>query len=236
MPNLVVILIALLAFALGYLIAWALNVIKRQSQQTEQLTLLDGYIKKELHDELQSALSQKNDEITHLSAETARQHEVIRNLQEKLEADKKQLEELQGRFTTEFENLANRIFTEKAEAITTVNAQKLESIIKPFNEKINAFGKKVEETYINGTQERHTLKEQLAQLMKVNHQLSDDAIKAHTGTEGRQSVSGQLGRGAATATPRKRRNAGRSALQQAGQSPRRRGQPIPDGYSDPPPG
>jgi DNA recombination protein RmuC len=77
--------------------------------------------------------------------------------------------------------------------MTAANVEKLESIIKPFDQKIQQFGKRVEETYLKGTQERSTLKEQLRQLMEANNQLSQDAIKLTEALRGDAQFQGSWG-------------------------------------------
>ncbi|MBT8256069.1 MAG: DNA recombination protein RmuC, partial [Bacteroidia bacterium] len=69
------------------------------------------------------------------------------NLEKKLLEQKEELEQLQEKFTKEFENLANKILENKSEKFTKQNAEKLDVILKPLQEKIDKFEKKVEETH-----------------------------------------------------------------------------------------
>jgi len=76
------------------------------------------------------------------------------NLIQKLDEQKREIEEIQQRFVKEFENLANRIFDEKSNKFTTQNRDNIDQILKPLNEKIKEFEKKVEETYDKESKQR----------------------------------------------------------------------------------
>src|SRR5690606_39559665 len=68
------------------------------------------------------------------------------NLQNKLAEQKEEIEQLQKKFTTEFENLANKIFEEKTSKFSEQSKTNLAEILNPLKEKIYEFEKKVEET------------------------------------------------------------------------------------------
>ena len=184
---------ALIAFIIGYIIAWAVYQRKIRSQTEQYLNNMSGYVKAELYQELKQETTLQQQEVIDLSSEVSRKEEVIVNLQARLQEDEQRLTELQQQFKHEFQNLANRLFEEKSRTMSRVNAEKLEAIIKPFDEKIQNFGKRVEETYLKGTQERSTLKEQLRQLMAVNNQLSQDAIKLTEALKGDAQFQGSWG-------------------------------------------
>ncbi len=181
------------AFGVGYMVAWAVYQRRVRQQSEERLSQFAGYVKADLYQELKSELSQKQTEILELATEVSRQEEVIGNQRQRMQEDEQRLAGLQRQFKLEFQNLANRIFEEKSKSMTQANAEKLEAIIKPFDQKIQDFGKRVEETYLKGTQERSTLKEQLRQLMAVNNQLSQDAIKLTDALKGDAQFQGSWG-------------------------------------------
>jgi DNA recombination protein RmuC len=59
---------------------------------------------------------------------------------------KEEIEQLQKKFTTEFENLANKIFEEKTNKFSEQSKSNLAEILNPLRERISEFEKKVEET------------------------------------------------------------------------------------------
>ncbi len=120
---------------------------------------------------LERAASEKEEQIRKLSsAETE-----LASLQEKLLVQKKEVEELQKKFTTEFENVANRILKQNSEEFTQVNQKNISGILEPLKEKIQLFGNKVQETYEKGLKDQTDLKAELKKLQDLNMKISDDA-------------------------------------------------------------
>lgn len=99
----------------------------------------------------------------------------LRNLTERLSSQKEEMEELQKKFTTEFENIANKILEEKSEKFTAQNKENINTVLSPLNEKLKSFETKVQDTYEKGLRERSQLKEQIVQLSELNQTLSKDA-------------------------------------------------------------
>ncbi len=97
------------------------------------------------------------------------------NLLEKLENQKKEMEELQKKFTTEFENIANKILKQNSQEFTVVNERKIGDILKPLKEKIQNFEKKVEDTYQKGLKDQTDLKAELKKLYEINYKISEEA-------------------------------------------------------------
>lgn len=107
-------------------------------------------------------------------------------LQQRLEEQKTEINDVQKKFTADFENLANRIFEEK----NRQNKSNLDEILKPLGERIKDFEKKVSDVYNTDTKERATLAEQLRNLYDLNQQMSKEAnnltraLKGDTKTQG----------------------------------------------------
>lgn len=94
---------------------------------------------------------------------------------EKLEIQKKEVEELRERFNLEFEQIATRILEEKTERFTRLNKDNMDSILKPFGENIDSFRKKVEEVYLTEAKERFSLGQEVKNLRELNDRLSTEA-------------------------------------------------------------
>lgn len=116
-----------------------------------------------------------------------------RNLQEKLSEQKSEVEELQQKFTKEFENLANKILTEKSETFTKQNRENLDQILKPLGEKIKDFEKKVEDVYVTDSKERASLTQQIKTLHELNQQMSKDANNLTQALKGETKTQGNWG-------------------------------------------
>jgi DNA recombination protein RmuC len=98
-----------------------------------------------------------------------------KNLTGMLETQKKDLEEIQKKFTTEFENIANKILKQNSLEFTTVNQKNIGDILNPLKEKIQNFEKKVEDTYQKGIKDQTDLKAELKKLYDLNSKISEEA-------------------------------------------------------------
>ena len=115
------------------------------------------------------------------------------NLQNKLEEQKSEVEKLQEKFTKEFENLANKILDEKSSKFTQQNKDNLDQILKPLNDKIKDFEKKVEDVYVNESKDRAGLRAQIMELVKLNQQVSAEATNLTNALKGQSKTQGNWG-------------------------------------------
>ena len=155
-------------------------------------------------EEKERALAEKDKQIIDARAETEHEREKVIslgnelsaskanyvNLEKRLAEQKGELEELQSKFTKEFENLAGKILEDKSRRFTEQNKENLDTILTPLKERIADFEKKVNDVYITETKERAALAEQLRYLHELNKQMSEEAnnltraLKGDTKTQG----------------------------------------------------
>src|SRR5699024_8397531 len=86
------------------------------------------------------------DKIT-LGNQLAEQKTLNHSLQQQIEDQLKKQQNLIEENRLQFENLSNKLLDEKAAKFTKQNRENLDQLLKPFQEKIKAFEKKVDETY-----------------------------------------------------------------------------------------
>jgi len=103
------------------------------------------------------------------------------------------LKQAEEEMKLQFSKLANEIFEQKSKVHAEQNRLQLDTILKPFKEQVNAFGKKIEENYITETKERHLLKDQIIQLRTLNERLSDDANNLTKALKGENKTQGNWG-------------------------------------------
>jgi DNA recombination protein RmuC len=115
------------------------------------------------------------------------------NVQRKLDEQKLEIQELQEKFTKEFENLANRIFEEKSQRFTDQNRSSLDEILKPLSERIKDFEKKVNDIHLNDTKERASLTQQLKSLHELNQQMTREASNLTRALKGDTKSQGSWG-------------------------------------------
>jgi DNA recombination protein RmuC len=107
--------------------------------------------------------------------ELARKEQELLSAMEKLKNQKAELEEIQKKFTTEFENIANRILKVNSREFTEVNLTNIGNILNPLKEKIEKFEKKVDETYEKGFKDQTDLRSELKRLYDLNSRISEEA-------------------------------------------------------------
>lgn len=111
-------------------------------------------------------------------------------LQEKLKFQKEEMETLNKKFNTEFENIANRILEAKTEKFTELNKTNLNNILEPLGKNINEFKTKVEEAYQKESAQRFSLGERVKELAELNRKISEEAsnltraLKSESKTQG----------------------------------------------------
>ena len=133
-------------------------------------------------------LRDDRDKLTNQLATALAENKALQEKQESLQAD---LEKLNQKFLTEFENVANKILETKTEKFTALNRDNLTHILQPLGEKIQDFKKQVEDCYGKESNERASLKTEVKSLIDMNQQLASEAknltraLKAEVKTQGR---------------------------------------------------
>lgn len=115
------------------------------------------------------------------------------NLQEKLEVQKKEMELIQQRFTTEFENIAAKILKQNTVDFSMSNQKSITEMLLPLKEKIHLFEKKVEDTYEKGLKDQTDLKAELKKLHDLNLKISDEANNLTKALKGDVKKQGNWG-------------------------------------------
>ncbi|MFN9326600.1 MAG: hypothetical protein ACK6A5_14585, partial [Flavobacteriales bacterium] len=81
-----------------------------------------------------NSLEERTGRIVQLNSELATEQERGRALAARLQEQKAELEQLQARMTTEFENIANRLLTQRGRELNDQQQDKLGTILKPLQE------------------------------------------------------------------------------------------------------
>jgi DNA recombination protein RmuC len=138
-------------------------------------------------------LSTERNNLSAANARLAKAEEAFKNQDEKLRTQKAELEEIQKKLTTEFENIANKILDEKSKKFTDQNKTNLDIILNPLKDRIKEFEDKVDKTYKAESAERITLKTEIKQLVELNKQVSDDANNLSKALKGDNKTQGNWG-------------------------------------------
>jgi DNA recombination protein RmuC len=142
---------------------------------------------------LDQQIKEREAEMIHLTRELAVATTNHKNLKEKLEEQKTEINDLQDRFRIEFKNLANEILEEKSKKFTEQNRSNLDQLLKPLGEKIRDFEKKVGDAYDKEAQQRFSLKEEVKRLAELNKKISEDAENLTRALKGDSKSQGNWG-------------------------------------------
>ena len=128
-----------------------------------------------------------------LSIQLTKKETDFENLWERNKEQKQEVNELQEKFTKEFENLANKILEEKTTKFTEQNKENLKTILSPLQDKISSFEKKVEDTHKESLIQHTTLKEQIIHLGQMNAQMSKETVNLTKALKGDSKMQGNWG-------------------------------------------
>lgn len=126
-------------------------------------------------DRLEGLLDLERKRAEELSKQLAGMEADQRNLLQKLDTQKTELEQIQQKLTTEFENIAHKVLKVNSQEFTSTNQRNIGDILAPLKEKIDRFEKKVEETYEKGLKDQTDMRAELKKLYDLNHRISEEA-------------------------------------------------------------
>ncbi len=142
---------------------------------------------------LNSDFEKKTAEFNEINKQLATAGATNDSLMEKLAVQKEEMEKLNEKFSTEFENIANRILEEKTEKFTSTNKTNMESLLKPLGENLDKFKTKVEEVYDKESKERFSLGEKVKELTELNQVISQEAKNLTNALKGESKTQGLWG-------------------------------------------
>lgn len=189
----------------GFLIAYLIFRIQLKSKENKfleseaerknmlaQLEERTRFLNEE-KERLASEYQKKNSENEQNLQRLARAEVEFVNLREKLATQKQEIEELQKKFTTEFENIANKILEKNSEKFTAANQKNISDVLNPLKEKILLFEKKVEDTYQKGLKDQTDLKAEIKKLYDLNAKISEEANNLTKALKGDVKKQGNWG-------------------------------------------
>lgn len=115
------------------------------------------------------------------------------NLYQKNLEQKQEVEQLQEKFTKEFENLANKILDEKSNKFTEQNKENMKNILSPLQDKIQLFEKKVEDTHKESIDYHAALRQQILGLRDMNEKMSKETVNLTKALKGDSKMQGNWG-------------------------------------------
>jgi DNA recombination protein RmuC len=184
----------LIGTLLGYL--YTKSKIDRQLNAKDSSLMIAqselDYLKKEFN-QAKENLNVIRAEKDSLAIELAKKESEGNTLLVKLTEQKNEIENLQERFTKDFEILANKILEEKSTKFTEQNKENLKTILSPLQEKIQLFEKKVEDTHKESIGFNAALHQQIRGLREVHEQMSKETLNLTKALKGDSKMQGNWG-------------------------------------------
>jgi DNA recombination protein RmuC len=143
--------------------------------------------------QLKSDLDNGNNKILRLTGDLSKINAEYAALQEKLTEQRKEIENLQAKFSDAFENLANKILENKSEKFTSLNRENLTQILEPLKQKLKEFETTVRDTYNNETEQRISLKTEIHNLYGLNQKITKEVSDFTTALKGQSKIQGDWG-------------------------------------------
>ena len=195
-------LVFIIALAIGVFIGKLIFSAQSQSEKAlleEKLNNLKDQSqldKSTLERQLQHTLQEKEairTEKEAINIQLTKKEVDFENLWQRNKEQKEEVEQLQEKFTKEFENLANKILDEKSSKFTEQNKENMKNILSPLQDKIQLFEKKVEDTHKESIDYHAALRQQILGLKEMNLQMSKETLNLTKALKGDSKMQGNWG-------------------------------------------
>jgi DNA recombination protein RmuC len=207
--TLIVLFTFIIALTIGIFLGKLLFSAKSQSEKASLEEKLNGLLSQinQLKEQFQNERNQFEKQLTlsnseketirtekeSLAIQLSKKETDFENLWERNKEQKQEFEQLQEKFTKEFENLANKILEEKTTKFTEQNKENLKNILSPLQDKIQLFEKKVEDTHKESIDYHAALRQQIVGLQEMNEQMSKETINLTKALKGDSKMQGNWG-------------------------------------------
>lgn len=209
-PFLILLLVILAAFCSVTLVL-LLRMNRRQSQfqeglgdeqnagangatdRMESLWRQEREEAKQREESLRNKLEQEGSKATALSNEVARLQAELGAANRALDEHQNQREAQEKLLLDRFKLLSNDLLASGTEKLKATSRQELDALLKPFGERLDAFGKQVREAYGEERKQQGELSEKLKQLFELNQKMTEEAHNLTQALTGNSKVQGDWG-------------------------------------------
>lgn len=196
--TIITIITFIIALAIGIYLGKMLFTAQSKSEKASLEEKINGLLSQ--IEQLKSQVIQTAQERENIRAEKesiviqlSKKETDFENLWERNKEQKQEVEQLQEKFTKEFENLANKILEEKTTKFTEQNKENLKNILTPLQDKIQLFEKKVEDTHKESIDYHAALRQQILGLREMNEQMSKETLNLTKALKGDSKMQGNWG-------------------------------------------
>jgi len=185
----------MLYFVIGALVAglivWVVQALRFKAERAAlvaRTSLLESNL-----NTCQAENAQARGQILQLTSGLATANANLANADLRIQNNAREMEEVQTRLKTEFENLANRILEEKSTRFTAQNQTNLDQVLAPLKTQINEFKQRIEQVYSHETADRAALRTQIESLRLLNTRVTEEARNLTMALKGDSKTQGNWG-------------------------------------------
>ncbi|MCK4935687.1 MAG: DNA recombination protein RmuC [Elusimicrobiales bacterium] len=212
------ILYILIALVIGAILNWAITYFYLKNKHNLKLAeMVPGVEILELKKQLETMTTEKakideraqmlSSDLDKANIELAKHREEIKiitgslsgknaefsALNEKLVQQKAELENMRDKLSTEFENVANKIFEAKNKTFRDQSQTGLNLMLSPLKDKIKSFEERVNQIHHEDTNDRGSLLEKITQLTELNNKVNQQAENLTSALRGKSKIQGDWG-------------------------------------------
>ncbi|PLK58376.1 DNA recombination protein RmuC [Candidatus Palibaumannia cicadellinicola] len=97
------------------------------------------------------------------------------------------------RLSSQFENIAHRIFEHSGRQVGEQNRQSLDQLLVPLREQLDGFRRQIQDSFSNEARERHTLAHEISNLQQLHIHMTQEAVNLTRALKGDNRVQGNWG-------------------------------------------
>ena len=179
------VLLSLCFLYLGFLFA------RKKAPDTDfiQTKAENDFLKKE-KENLLNEIHQQREKILHLTETLSRTEAQREAGQKELEEQRKTIEEMGKKLKLEFENMAQRIFEEKAKTYKSQSEESISALLNPLKQKITDFQKQVSDYYDKEGKERYSLDTAVKNLAEAHQKTTEKTTQLVQALKGSSKIQG----------------------------------------------
>ena len=183
-PEIILALFVISSCALFFLILTYLKLRISRREATAKLKLLKEY--RQTNSDLQ-------DQITELKIRCAKLATLLKS--ERLSSSEKlaMLDSAKEKLSLQFQQVAQQIFDDKSQRFAQENKQGVSTLLKPLQDQLQVFQKRIDDIHISDIRERTSLKEEILHLRELNQQINREAVNLTRALQGDKKIQGNWG-------------------------------------------
>ncbi len=143
--------------------------------------------------DLRTALDEEKERSGSLRADVARLEAELASAQQQIQAQEEAREEEEKALLDRFKVLSSELLDAGTDRLKKANKAELDALLKPFKDRLDQFGKQVQDAYGEERKQQGELSEKLKQLFELNQRMTEEAHNLTEALTGNSKVQGDWG-------------------------------------------